>query len=193
MRPCLLFILLLLSNLPNGFAQSEEEYAALVSLYYSTSGPQWAQSWDLGKPVSEWEGVVLKNGHVVEIHLPLNRLEGELPENFYKLKYLKRLNLAYNKLSGPLSAQWKKMQSLEELRLSQNNLSGAIPTGLKKLKSLRELYLADNRFSEYGALLELREGQLSMLDLLIEPQGKSVLNKQLRLQLSNTVFSDDDL
>ena len=173
-------------------AQSEDEFAALVSLYYSTSGPDWAQPWDLGKPVSEWEGVGLEDGHVVEIHLPFNRLQGELPDKFYQLRHLKRLNLAYNKLRGPLSSQWKKLQSLQELRLSQNELSGAIPAGLKKLKSLKALYLADNSFSDYSALLELRQGQLSTLDLLLLGGEASALNKQLHRQLSSTVFADED-
>lgn len=187
----LLLSILSLCCISSVLAQSEEEFAALVSLYYSTSGPNWAQSWDLGRPVLEWEGIVLEDGHVVEIHLPFNRLEGELPENFYQLKHLKRLNLAYNKLSGHLSSQWKRLHSLEELRLSQNEFSGAIPPGLKKMKSLKALYLADNSFSDYTALLELRQGQLSTFDLLPVGGNASELNKQLQLQLSNTVFADE--
>ena len=171
------------------YGQSEAEFSALVSLYYSTGGPQWAKTWDLGQPVSEWEGVVLEEGHVVELHLPLNRLSGHLPENFYQLPYLRVLNLAYNELEGQLSSRWKKLQSLEEIQLSQNNFTGPIPAGLRKMKSLKSLFLADNGFSDYRGLLEIREGQLRSFDLLA-PGGQ--VPQQLRSQLSNTLFADEE-
>ena len=191
MKKNLLFGILSLTVFSFVHAQSEEEFTALVSLYYSTDGPHWAQPWDLGKPVSEWEGVVLEDGHVVELHLPLNRLQGSLPENFYQLPHLRKLNLAYNQLEGQLSSHWKKMHSLEELRLSQNQLTGSIPSGLRKLKSLKSLYLAENSFNDYRGLLEIREGQLKALDLLLEQGSNSSVPSQLRIQLSNTLFEDN--
>ena len=47
----------------------EQDKKVLLELYQSTSGDNWTTPWDLTAPISEWKGVRLENGRVVEINL----------------------------------------------------------------------------------------------------------------------------
>ena len=57
----------------------DAERDALVALYHATNGPSWHENrgWCTDAPLSEWYGVKVKEGHVVELELFENNLQGE--------------------------------------------------------------------------------------------------------------------
>lgn len=83
------------------------ECDALVALYQATNGAQWDDhtSWLLFTSPSapcDWYGVVCNGGHITELQLHSNRLNGTLPHALGQLDYLTRLQLADNLLRGPV-------------------------------------------------------------------------------------------
>ena len=74
--------ILLLESTPVVPASSDSDREALVALYDTTGGEQWANSenWLSDRPPGEWHGVITDDdGRVVQIVLPDNGLIGELP------------------------------------------------------------------------------------------------------------------
>ncbi|WP_456404369.1 hypothetical protein [Thiolapillus sp.] len=151
----------------------EAECEALISLYDATAGGNWTNNamWKTDSPVSEWYGVVVSGGHVTEIDLQTNNLEGSLPAQLEHLAELQRLVLRVNQLTGgippelgnlkklgwldisqnvlggPIPPQLGSMTDLFFLNLSQNDLNGAIPPELGDLSKLKALYLKNNQLS----------------------------------------------
>ncbi|CAN0077749.1 unnamed protein product, partial [Chrysoparadoxa australica] len=54
-----------------------DERKALISLFEAANGQQWAQNdgWGTTRPLSEWYGVIVEGGHVVELEFKWNRLK----------------------------------------------------------------------------------------------------------------------
>jgi len=125
----------------------EKEESALVDLYNSTKGASWNKTWDLSKDVSLWEGITISNGHVTEIRMLFNNLEGEIPTSIQNLKELKVLELSFNKISGNLPSSLGSLTKLEVLALNGNFLMGRIPSSLGNLKNLKQLHLSSNNLS----------------------------------------------
>src|SRR5210317_2251163 len=69
---------------------SSKEEQALLSLYNTTNGPTWNNTWDLNTPVTTWYGVVIENDQVVELNLEFNNLQGYLPEFLGDLIHLRK-------------------------------------------------------------------------------------------------------
>ena len=91
----IVFILVSLSV----FSQiSTTEIQALQDLYVATNGDNWNNSWDINKPVNQWQGVTIQDNKVVNITLLFNNLEGELPSSIGQLTNLETLELSFNKL-----------------------------------------------------------------------------------------------
>ena len=78
--------------------------------------------WDVGTPMSRWEGVAIA---------------GSPPRVI-------ALRLADAGLSGELSGLLGELTGLTELRLERNMLTGMIPSKLQQLTALTHLYLAGN-------------------------------------------------
>ncbi|XP_057845100.2 receptor-like protein 33 [Cryptomeria japonica] len=81
------------------------------------------------------------------IDLSNNKLEGEIPFNFGKLKGLRLLNLSMNNLNGTIPNSLGEMRQLEQLDLSRNHFSGQIPAELESLSYLGSLNLSNNNLS----------------------------------------------
>ena len=92
---------------------SKAEKNALVKLYNATNGNEWTRQWDLNAPVSSWYGVVLENDKVVALNLSKNNLNGYLPAEISKLKYLHDLNLFKNEISGKIPSSLGKLKYLK--------------------------------------------------------------------------------
>lgn len=136
-----------------GYLESECE--ALVALYQSTNGANWANNSDwLSNPdLNEWYGVgVLELSPsekvVDEIVLYCNQLSGSIPAELGQLKNLELLGLNDNQLSGSIPAELGQLTNLELLVLERNQLSGGIPTELGGLTELRHLVLDNNQLSD---------------------------------------------
>lgn len=113
----------------------EKEHQALIDFYHSTQGANWTRqdNW-LSKtvPHTKWHGVLSdSDGHVIEIQLYDNGLEGPLPESIGDLHALKTLYLSFNKISGNIpSTLGVSTPSLENVWLKANRLEGEIPATL---------------------------------------------------------------
>ena len=152
----------------------QPELDALKALYNATNGANWTNSdnWLTAAPISEWHGIKTDDeGHVTEIYLignnlngtiprelgslsklqwlflARNSLSGSIPQDLGNLSNLRILMLSSNELTGDIPARFGNMAALEELHLGRNNLSGNIPASLGRLENLRGLHLTVNDLS----------------------------------------------
>ena len=135
----------------------------LVALYNATDGPYWDDddNWLSGADIGEWWGVTTdENGHVIQLDLPNNDLNGTLPPELGRLSNLNDLNLYANQLTGSIPLELSNLTKLRNLDLGNNQLSGHIPPQLNNLTNLEELLLDENELTgtippELGNLREL--------------------------------------
>ena len=121
--------------------------SALVALYDTTSGANWATNtnWNSDRPLGEWHGVETDaNGRVTEIELVQNRLNGWIPHQLADLSNLTSLSLGRNDLRGAIPPELGRLSSLRSLSLNRNRLSGEIPSELGNLPNLVRVYLSNN-------------------------------------------------
>ena len=156
-----------------GLRTCSPDRAALVALYNSTDGANWATStnWLSDRPIGEWHGVTATStGRVSHLDLESNDLEGTIPAELGSLSSLQELNLYRNELSGSIPAELGSLSNLQDLLLADNDLSGSIPSELGNLSSLQYLVLFQNDLSgaipsELGNLSNLRTLSLYANDL----------------------------
>ncbi len=130
------------------FAQiPQTEITALTDLYNQTNGDHWNQSWDMNKDLTSWNGITIEDGHVSEIRMLFNNLDGSLPASLSDLTELKVLELSFNNLSGNLPASLGSLSKLEVLALNGNSLEGNIPDTFSELAELKQLHLSSNQLS----------------------------------------------
>lgn len=154
----------ILSNYNSSFVVSEEDSLALVALYNSTNGGSWNNNsnWLTG-PVSDWEGVTVEYGQIIELSLQANNLEGTLTEEIGVLDNLNMLKLSENKLSGIIPPAIGGCKSLTDIILNGNKLSGSIPVEFGNLTSLEYIQLMNNQLTgEVPATL----GNLNQLEII---------------------------
>ena len=144
---CLVFALCLNINTSNAQVNVQDSLA-LVDLYNSTDGPNWAcihTNWLTKKPVSTWEGITETNKRVTSIQMC--GLEGHLPSSIGNLTNLRTLDFSVNYgLSGSIPTEIGKLQKLHYLDLSYNQLSN-IPSSIGNLINLTHLNLSNNQIS----------------------------------------------
>ena len=71
-----------------------------------------------------------------------NRLRGELPADWSRLKKLRNLSLGQNRIDGEIPASLGSVKTLRNISLDNNLLRGVIPTTLGHLKELLALVLS---------------------------------------------------
>ena len=127
-----------------------------------------ALNWTAGRPMAEWEGVVVAGtpSRVQELRLIERGLTGGLPRELGQLTQLEEVDLRRNALGGHIPPELGAAPALRALVLSRNFLSGAIPAELGQMASLEVLRLDDNQLSgavpaELGQLTTLRWLDLS--------------------------------
>jgi Leucine-rich repeat (LRR) protein len=147
MKNTLLFFFALLVCATVVAQVSEKETLALQDLYNATDGNNWNQQWDLSQEVSNWPGVTVKEGHVTEIRMLFNNLQGTLPASLADLSNLKVLELSFNKLTGDIPNAIGNIKTLEVLALNGNKLNGSIPNSIGSLLNLKQLHLSSNELS----------------------------------------------
>lgn len=139
---------------------SDDEWQILRQLPQQTQGAHWKRQWTLADTAAESEipeGVTMRDGHITNITLPNNNLQGELPATLFELPYLESLDLSRNQLCGQLSTIYNKVldqqKSLVNLDLSGNQLTGNVYDLCQKLPSLTTLNVSGNRIRDaYPAL-----------------------------------------
>ncbi|MCP4220554.1 MAG: S8 family serine peptidase [bacterium] len=146
------------------------EREALIALYNSTGGDNWTSKLDWKKGDGEfndpgtealWEGVVINDNRVTEIHLPENNLTGSLPVQLANIGLLDWLELSGNNLSGSIPPVLGNLGELGILELDNNVLSGSLPAQLGNLRQLITLDLSNNLLSgpipeEIGGITRVR-------------------------------------
>ena len=143
-----------LSAAPSSFCDSvveipRSECEALVALYDQTSGQRWlwTTGWLETPTPCTWFGMSCAGGHVTEMLLTSNWLQGAIPSQLGDLPRLTTLDLAYNRLQGGIPPELGALANLRWLSLSDNQLGGSIPPELADLAALERLYLHSNRLS----------------------------------------------
>ena len=150
----------------------ESEKQALIALYTSTDGDNWGDNtgWLVDSDPCNWYGVTCMGGHVTNLDLSGNGLNGTLPPELGNLIQLTWLNLSRNQLTGSIPPELSNLSILQGLFLSENNLAGSIPASLGNLSSVQYLSLASTQLSgnippELGNLVQLGFLQLGINDL----------------------------
>ena len=125
------------------------ECEALVALYESANGAGWEDktNWLRTTTVGNWNGITVSDGHVSEIELYVNNLNGTIPFQLGSMTYLQILDLSWNQLSGTIPASLGNLTNLQYLDLDGNQLTGTIPAELGNLASLDWLDLGNNQLS----------------------------------------------
>jgi len=123
-----------------------DERAALTDFFNKANGNSWTKrdNWCSDKPLSEWFGITVENGRVVEVRLENNNLTGSISAEIGKLRRLKVLNLYNNKLTGTIPAETGGCTDLSSLNIALNKLSGQIPETLSQLECLSDIWLQFN-------------------------------------------------
>ncbi|MCU0392227.1 MAG: immunoglobulin domain-containing protein [Thermoflexibacter sp.] len=141
----------------------EIDIEALIKLYNALGGTEkWTCKWDRNQPISTWCGLVFQNGNLVQISLPNNGLEGEIPDVFDAeiFEDLIYLNLSNNQIYGNLPESLRLLTKLAYLDLSQNQFEGDVPAWIGDFPDLVTLLLSYNFFTslppEIGNLSKLR-------------------------------------
>lgn len=190
MKKLLLF--LLLSNFAfSQYSISTAERSALVSIYNSTNGEKWSQSWDLSKDPQNWYGIKIKNHSVTEINLRGNALAGIFPATLATFANLEVLDLSNNNLSGEVSPSIGSLSKLISLSINDNQLTGDPSASIGSLASLTELSIGHNLFviNNIEGFLQifshLKSLDIASLNLTAVPQKISTFNDLESLDLSD--------
>jgi hypothetical protein len=127
------------------------EKRALEKFRDSTNFQNWIYNdgWDNLESADNVFGVTFDDeGHVTELILFENGLEGALPEELTDLSYMTMLSIAHNALTGELSTYpWQKLQNVEYLNISYNNFNGKVLPQFISLQKLKQLDLRENKFN----------------------------------------------
>lgn len=187
----LLFFLLLSNFAFSQYSISTVERSALISLYQTTNGDKWSQSWDLTKDPQNWYGIKIKNHSVTEINLRGNALVGNFPANLATFTNLQVLDLSNNNLAGEVSPSLSSLSQLISLSINDNQLTGDPTSALSSLSSLTELSIGHNKFSiaDVDGFLQnfpqLKSLDIASLNLTALPQKLSTLSALENLDLSD--------
>ena len=119
------------------------QFEALRDLFYALDGKKWkTRSWPSFETFaqldmdgsfldrnswSNWDGVSVLDGNVVNISLAGRNLVGTLPSSISNLSELSFINLSNNAISGSLPQEIALLENLHTLLLSSNQLSGDLP------------------------------------------------------------------
>lgn len=153
-----------------------EEWGALEKLHTQLVQQGWTSSWDMAagaQAVGTFEGLTLRDGHVVELDLSDSNLSGEFPWEVFGFPQLERLDLSGNSLSGGVvpPASVSPLVNLHVLDISHNSLSGNVGQLAALFPSLQSLDASCNCFSDVfppisAGVTELDLGEQSMANVL---------------------------
>ncbi|CAK8530398.1 unnamed protein product [Lathyrus sativus] len=99
--------------------------------------------------------------HVIWISLKGQNLQGTLPAELSRLRYLQMIDLARNNLNGTIPKEWGSLTNISKLALLSNRLTGSIPVEIANISNLQVLELHNNQLSgnlppELGYLTQIQ-------------------------------------
>ncbi len=197
------FLILCLLSMLKGFGQLPPpppppcflpaERDALMVLYNATDGENWTNNanWNTTADVCDWYGVTVTDGKVTALNLPMNKLEGSIPDGISGLLNLKTLNLGDNNLTGIIPQSLGTLSELENLLLPNNQLTGDLPPALGSLSKLIKIDLSHNNLESqipisFCNLVNVTELNVSHNALIGEiPSQLELMRSLIRLDLRN--------
>jgi Leucine-rich repeat (LRR) protein len=213
----LLFIVLSLVATGKGFGQDipATERQALIDLYNATSGSTkwidktgWNNLTNTTIPITTWgfgnnskNDLKVTNGHVTEISLRYNNIDGSIPESFGDLQYLEKIRFDENNLSGVLPNSIGNLKSLKLLQIYSNYLNAPLPDSITDLVALESLNIQCNNTtsssifqipSNIGNLTELKSLAFYYVKGII-PESITNLKKLENLIIWGVTYSGDDI
>jgi hypothetical protein len=172
---------------------SEEE--ALIALYNSTDGENWNDNtgWLTSADPCDWYGVNCAGGHVTDINLGNNDLQGSIPADIGDLPYLETFTCQGNQLTGSIPPEMGNLQALEYIYMKNNQLTGLSPQ-LGNLSNLEWVFLSNNQIgdipSTFGNLTDLRLLDLSDNQIISIPPELGNLESLEYLYLENNQLGE---
>jgi Leucine-rich repeat (LRR) protein len=171
---------------------TEQDSLALVSLYNATNGVNWFfnNHWlEAGWPVELWIGIEIEDSRVVQINLPNNNLEGNIPTEIGNLDSLSILDVSGNSINGipPSIGNLKTLDTLALFGCPVNTLPPEIGS-LTDLKYFNICYTQITELpDELGGLsrLEYFMGWNGMLQGLPESIGNMTSLKEINLAVND--------
>lgn len=176
----------------------ETEWQALGYLMQEVHQMGGSLAWDMtggAKNVSQFDGLKIKEGHLVCISLANKGLTGLFPTSLAAFQKLDSIDLSGNHLSGDLAKGLLAMKmkdanlfsNLQALDISKNQYSGNIGLLGNSIPSLISLNASNNRFEDLfpalpSSIVDLdishqemdRVVELNMSDLSVADVGKKV-------------------
>ena len=134
--------------------------------------------WDIGKKQQKIINEISQLKNLQSLTFCMAEMN-EIPEEFYSLVHLKRLNLMLNSIQT-ISPKIKTFEKLETLNLSRNHIN-KLPIEICELRHLKELNLSENKLTELPETI----GELNKLERLDISNNKI---KTLPLSLQNAVL-----
>ncbi len=145
------------------------EWLLLRQWHEEQGGSDWKQSWAFGTTpelTDSLAGVLMRDGHVLEVRLPDNNLSGNLKPHLFQLPAIKAIDLSGNAISGHVDAELITLMgqnnTLHSLNISHNQIGGNVGLLCQPLIGLRQLDATYNRFAEVAPMVS---PQVTMLRL----------------------------
>jgi len=130
------------------------ECEALVALYEATDGPNWGSpyvdvvGWLQSPLASDWTGIHVENGHVIDVWVQDLGLSGAVPwEAMAALTELRDFTAFGNDLSGTIEIAPGQWPNLEVLYLASNQLTGPIPAEMGNRPNMTSIQLYKNHLT----------------------------------------------
>ena len=162
----------------NIWRMDPEEWAALQAIYAELSTRTWERPWDMSKGeagAGKFDGLTFTEGHVTELDLSENSLDGNFPLSTLTLPYMTDLNLSHNSLSGNVEnglgateiAAIAMKSQLVNLHIGDNELEGNIGIFAQALPNLVSLDASTNHIENVYPMLSTKITQLYLNNQII--------------------------
>jgi hypothetical protein len=122
----------------------------LLEFFNTTNGELWTtkNGWLSQSNECEWFGISCNSeGNIIEIDIPFNQLNGNIPNSIQYLTSLQVLHLSHNILRGSIPYSITALRNLKQLRLNNNNLEGSIPFMMGGMENLEIVELSFNHLT----------------------------------------------
>lgn len=127
-------------------AEQAKERAALIAIYNALDGDNWEnnENWCTDKPLNEWYGVWIENGHVISIDdaLNYNNVHGDIPAELGDLTHLQRLQLYSAQGITSLPKEIGKLDRVWAMSIYGSSIT-SLPDEMGNMRLLNTLNLSD--------------------------------------------------